>query len=68
MNSFLYNSLYAKAQLMASEDEFQIRCREAYETKAITEDEYKRLLAFRAEIRGSKHDKPTSAKIETGVK
>ena len=67
MNNFFYNSLYAKAQLMASEDEFQIRCREAYETKVITEEEYKKLLAFRAELRGSTHDKPTSAKIETGV-
>ena len=68
MNSFYYNSLYAKAQLMADEDEFQIRCRNAYETKVISEDEYKKLLAFRAELRGSAHDKPTSAKIETGVK
>lgn len=68
MNSHMYNTLYLKAQLMASEDEFQIRCREAYETKAITEDEYKRLLAFRKEVHGPKNNPTTSANDKTGVK
>ena len=68
MNNVFYDSLYAKAQLMSSEDEFQIRCRDAYETKAITEEEYKRLLAFRSELRGSTHDKINTAKNETGVR
>lgn len=64
MNSHAYNSLYAKAQLLASEDEFQIRCREAYETKVISEEEYKKLLAFRRELRGSTGDPMSSSRTE----
>ena len=64
MSDYIYNSLYAKAQLMASEDEFRIRCREAYETKAITETQYKTLLALRREIHGDQTGHPTSADAE----
>ena len=67
MGQHMYNTLYVKAQLMASDDEFQVRCREAFETNTITEDEYKRLLAFRRECHGPKGNPVGDSKNTTGV-
>ena len=64
MSQYFYNHLYVKAQLLASEDEFQVRCREAFETNQITEEEHKRLLAFRKEYNGPKDNPVISAKKE----
>lgn len=67
MGQQMYNTLYAKAQLMASDDEFQVRCREAFETKMITEVQYKGLLAFRRECHGPKDNPVADSKNTTGV-
>lgn len=63
-NSHMYNKLYAAAQLTASEDEFRIRCRDAHESKTITDEEYKKLLEFRKEIHGSQAGHRKSTDIE----
>lgn len=67
MGSYTYNSLYAKAQLMPSEDEFRVRCREAYETNLITESQYKALLEFRQSIHRDQTGHPTDSSNNLGV-
>ena len=67
MSDMMYNGLKYKAEQMPSTDEFEVRCREAYETASITEDEYKELLAYRRMLHGPRGNPVTSAEINTGV-
>lgn len=60
----LYQSLKNKAQLMSSEDEFRVRCREAYETGGITAAEYKELLTYRRGLHRNQDGHPNTADVE----